>query len=897
MATLELDKIFNPKSIAVIGASDEEGSVGYKLFNNILAWKEGKVFPVNIRKKEILGQKAYQSVSEIPETIDLAVIATPAKTVPGVLEECGKAGVKGVIIISAGFKETGAEGQALEKRLVEIKNAFNMRIIGPNCLGIIRPGNNLNATFANKMPAAGKIAFISQSGALGSAILDWAAHENIGFSNFVSVGSMIDVAFSDLIDYFGTDTRTRSILMYIEGITSAKKFMSAARHFARTKPIIVIKAGRFSESAKAAASHTGALAGESAVYNAAFKRAGVLVVDEIKDLFNCTEVLGMQPNPRGPNLAIITNAGGPGVMSTDALIARNGKLAKLSQKTLDRLNEALPPFWSKSNPIDILGDANADRYKAVVEACLNDEGIDGMLVIYTPQGGANPNDIAKGIAELWRDSSREKTLLTSFMGYSEVEEANHILSKYSIPTYQTPDEAVATYMYMYQYKRNLELLYETPEELSVDDAPPKRPLTVLMQNAAREGRQILTEVEAKKILAYYGIPVVKTFVAKSADEAATLASQVGYPVVLKILSPQIVHKTNAGGVVLDLETEPEVKKAFEDIVKRAKEFDDKADVQGVTVEPMIKKGYEVILGAKTDPVFGPVIMFGSGGVTVELFRDVTLGLPPLNQTLARRMMEETKVYQLLRGFRNAPPANIKLLEETMVQFSQLLIDFPEIKEVDINPFFVGEKDAYALDARMVIDDKVVLKRPEPHSHLVIGPYPRKYETFWRMRDGRTVLLRPIRPEDEPMWLEMFQNFSERSIRYRFFQILKDTPHEVRVRYCNVDYEREIGIVVELTEDGRKKIAGVVRLIIEPDNKTGEVAIIVADPWQNLGLGTKMMDHMIEICKDKKLEVVYGELLRENYRAIDLMKKMGFVVEKIDQDTVKATLNLRDEICP
>ncbi|MCJ7770765.1 CoA-binding protein, partial [Candidatus Bathyarchaeota archaeon] len=527
MATLELDKIFNPKSIAVIGASDEEGSVGRKLITNILAWKEGKVYPVNIRKKEILGQKAYQSISEITETVDLAVIATPAKTVPGVLEECGKAGVKGAIIISAGFKETGAEGLALEKRLIEIKNAYNMRIIGPNCLGIIRPGSNLNASFANKMPGAGNIAFISQSGALGSAILDWAAHENIGFSNFVSVGSMIDVAFSDLIDYFGTDTRTRSILMYIEGITSAKKFMSAARHFARTKPIIVIKAGRFSESAKAAASHTGALAGESAVYNAAFKRAGVLVVDEIEDLFNCTEVLSMQPNPKGPNLAIITNAGGPGVMSTDALIARNGKLAKLSQKTLDRLNEVLPPFWSKSNPIDILGDANADRYKAVVEACLSDEGIDGLLVIYTPQGGANPNDIAIGVAELWRNSSRDKTLLTSFMGYSEVEEANQSFRKYSIPTYETPDQAVATYMYMYQYERNLELLYETPEELSVDDTPPKRPLTVLIQNAAKEGRQILTEVEAKKILAYYGIPVVKTFVAKSADEAATLASQVG----------------------------------------------------------------------------------------------------------------------------------------------------------------------------------------------------------------------------------------------------------------------------------------------------------------------------------------------------------------------------------
>ncbi|MCJ7633185.1 acetate--CoA ligase family protein, partial [Candidatus Bathyarchaeota archaeon] len=676
MATLDLDRIFNPKSIVVIGASDVEGTVGYKLIKNIMdSWREGKIYQVNIRKKEMFGQKVYQSVAEIPEVVDLAVIATPAKTVPDILEQCGKAGILGVIIISAGFKETGPEGRALENRLLEIKDAYNIRIIGPNCLGIIRPSINLNSTFANRMPAPGNIAFISQSGALGAAILDWAGHMNIGFSNFVSVGSMIDVDFGDLINYFGTDSRTRSILMYIEGITNARKFMSAARHFARTKPIIVIKAGRFRESAKAAASHTGALAGESTVYDAAFKRAGIVVVDEIADLFNCSQVLGMQPNPKGPNLAIITNAGGPGVMYSDALISKGGKLSTFSQKTLDELDKVLPFFWSRSNPIDILGDADADRYKAVVDACLSDEDIDGLLVIYTPQGGAEPSEIAMNIANLWRDKGHSKTLLTSFMGYGEVEEANRILSKSSIPTYSTPDQAVATYMHMYQYKRNLDLLYETPEELPVDSSPPKRPLMVIMQNAVSEGREILTEVEAKKFLEYYGIPVVKTLVAKTVDEAAALAAQLGYPVVLKILSPQIVHKTNAGGVVLDITSEAELRKAFDSIMQRAKEYDSKAEIQGVTVQSMIKrKGYEVILGAKTDALFGPVILFGMGGVSVELFRDVAIGLPPLNQTLARRIMEETKVYQLLKGYRNAPPANIKLLEEILVQFSQLLVD-------------------------------------------------------------------------------------------------------------------------------------------------------------------------------------------------------------------------------
>lgn len=895
MVTQDLDRLFNPQSIAVVGASDKTGSVGYALMRNLTELGyEGTIYPVNIRKPEIFGLKAYQTVSQLPKTVDLAVIATPAKTVPEILEQCGKAGIIGIIIISAGFKESGSEGKALEDRVLEIKKKYNLRIIGPNCLGVIRPSINLNATFAMKKAKAGNIAFISQSGALGTAILDLAVHENIGFSNFVSLGSTIDVDFGDLIDYFGDDPETKSILMYVEGIRDAREFMSAARHFARAKPIVVAKAGKYDESAKAAASHTGLLTGEDMVYDAAFKRAGIVRVEEIADLFNIAEVLGMQPLPKGPNLAVITNAGGPGIMTTDALIARGGKLAELSKKTMERLNSVLPAYWSRRNPIDILGDAKAERYKVVVEECFKDENVDGLLIIYTPQGLIDPTEIARSIVELHsREWTPRKTLLTTFMGYEEVEEANQIFSKNNIPTFTTPEQAVRTYMYMYQYKHNVELLYETPEEVLAESVPSKRPLLVIMENAAREDRDILTEIEAKQFLEYYNIPIVKTLRAGTADEAATLASQIGYPVVLKILSPQIVHKTDAGGVVLDINSEAELREAFDRILQKAREYDPEAEIQGVTISPMIKKqGYEVILGAKADPIFGPVILFGIGGIGVELFGDVAIGLPPLNRTLARRIMEETKIYQILKGYRNMPPANLRLLEETMVKFSQMLVDFPQLKEVDINPLFINDKEAFALDARVIIDLKGVLGEVEPYKQLVISPYPKKYEAVWNIRDGRPVLLRPIKPEDELLWLDMFHGLSDQSLRHRFFEIIKGTPLEIRVRYCNIDYDREIGIVAELYEDGHRNIIGYTRIILNPDRKSAEIAFVVADQWQSQGLGSKMVDYAIEICEDKKLETIHGIMLPDNDRAIRLLKKMGFTIERLDDGRVKGSLNLK-----
>jgi len=896
MRSAELEKIFRPGSVAVIGASDEEGTVGYRIMKNLVSFGfKGQIYPVNLKKPEILGHKAFKKVADIPGPVDLAVVATPAKTVPDVIEQCGIAGIRGIIIISAGFKEIGAEGKALEEKLLEIRKKYKLNIIGPNCLGIIRPSANLNATFATKMPKPGKIAFISQSGALGTAILDWAIHENIGFSNFVSVGSMMDVDFGDLIDYFGTDSETRSILLYIEGVSDARRFMSAARHFARTKPIIVVKAGKFAESAKAAASHTGSMTGEDMIYDAAFKRAGMVRVEEITDLFNCSEILGTQPLPRGPNLAIITNAGGPGIMATDALISRGGKLAKLEQKTMDALDASLPHYWSRGNPIDILGDAKEDRYESALKACLEDSTVDGLLIIYTVQGVTDPTEAAKRIVKLVKGREyNAKTILTSFIGMAGVEEANKIFSENNIPTYPTPEQAVKAFMYMNQYKRNLELLYETPDELPTESVPPKRPLMVIMRNAAKEGREILTEAEAKKMLENYDIPVVKTIVATSPESAAVAASRIGYPVVMKVLSPQIVHKTEAGGVMLNLNSDEDVKKAYETIVNKARDYAPKADVQGVTVQPMITGGYEVILGAKSDPLFGPVIIFGTGGIGVEVYKDVAMGIPPLNQTLARRIMEETKVFRLLKGYRNRPPANIKLLEEIMVKFSQMLVDFPQIKEVDINPICINEKTAVGLDARIVIDKEKVFREMAPHEHLVITPYPKKYETLWRLKDGRPVILRPIKPEDEPMWLEMFKNFSEESIRYRFFQVIKDTSHEMRIRYCNIDYDREMAIVPEINDNGVRKIMGVVRLITEADGKSGEVAIIVADPWQGYGLGSKLFDYMLEICRERGMETIYGKILSDNKPAISLMRKMGFAIAPPEDGMVIATLDMKDE---
>ncbi|MGQ9530213.1 MAG: bifunctional acetate--CoA ligase family protein/GNAT family N-acetyltransferase [Candidatus Bathycorpusculaceae bacterium] len=887
VGTENLDKIFNPRRIAVIGATDREGSVGARLFKNLIGVGfRGAVYPVNPFRPTVQGITAYPSILKIPWHVDLAIIATPAHTVPQIVEECGKAGVSGIIIISAGFREAGKEGESLEKQILELKDKYNLRIIGPNCFGIMRPKIGLNATFANKPAMPGKIAFISQSAALCASVIDWASEAHIGFSAVVSTGSMLDVDFGDLIDYFGTDPQTRSIVLYIESIKNARKFMSAARGFARAKPIVVVKAGRFPRSVEAAISHTGALCGEDAVYDAAFRRAGVVRVEAINDLFNCAEALAMQPNPKGPNLTIITNAGGPGIMAADFLIAKGGKLTSLSAETVDALKKALPPYCSIINPIDILEEATPDRFRKVIEICLQDPNSDAFLIIYTPQGATDPLTIAKIIVELSKQTM--KPILTSLMGEVECRRARQILRKNRIPVFATPEQAVLTFMHMYSYTQNLELLYQTPEELTVELSIPTF-LKEVLRKAFNEGRTVLNQYEALQFLEAYQIPTIKTLVAKTSDEAEAIASEIGCPIVMKALSPQITHKSKVEGVILNVWSPEQAKAFFETLAERVKKYNPEAEFQGAIIQPMVqRKLCELLIGSKRDTDFGSIIMFGMGGVATELFQDVNIALPPLNQVLARRLMEKTKIYKL------AEPGegrfNVKLLEEILVKFSQLVIDFPEIKEIEINPLIVDENTASVVDARIVIDPEKILHEARSHEHLVIAPYPKKYVTQWTLKDGTPVLLRPIKPEDEVLLRELYSSLSEETMRFRFFQVFREVSHETLTRYCNLDYDREIAIVAETQKD-RRRIIGVALLSLEPGRKNGEFAVVVGDQWQGLGLGSKLVDYIIEIGKEMRLKTIYGFVISENAKMIHLCTKKGFRIEPVDSETSKAVMEL------
>jgi len=872
----------------VIGASNQEGSVGYRLLHNLIGFR-GFVYPVNPFVLSVQGITAYPSVKKIPWQLDLAIIATPAHIVPQIVEECGESGITGLIIISSGFSEIGFEGKLREEEILRLKKNYNMRIIGPNCLGVIRPSIRLNATFANRMAGPGKISFVSQSGALCASVLDWAAHANFGFSNVVSVGSMIDVDFADLIDYFGVDPETRSIVLFIEAIRDARAFMSAARRFAGAKPIVVVKAGKSPEGMRAAASHTGAVAGEDVIYDGAFRRVGIIRVEDIHDLFCCSEILATQPHPKGPSLAIITNAGGPGVTATDFLISKGGRLAALDQETVCALDEVLPSYWSRSNPIDICEDATTERFRKVLEICFKDLKADGFLIIYTSIGAASPAEAAKTVAET--SKGIDKPILTSWLGEEDVEEARDILHENGIPTYTTPEQAISTFVYMYQYVKNLELLYETPEELAIGLSADKNRLQAILERSTKEGRRFLTEPESKEFLEAYGIPTARAYIAKTPEEAASLGSKIGYPVAMKILSPQIAHKSDLGGVVLRIASQAEIEKCFRDLINHVKSHDPTIKIEGVTVQPMIKKdGYELMIGAKKDPLFGAVVIFGTGGINLELFNDIAVEFPPLNQTLARRMMEQTKAYKMLGGYTGRRPANMRLLDEILVRFSQLIIDFPQFREVDINPIVIDENDAVALDARIMIEDRV-LPEVQPYGHLVIKPYPTKYTTTYAMRDGGEVLLRPIRPEDEPLVAGLFRTFSEETMRFRFFQVIKEISHDTLSRYCNIDYDREISIVAEKIDEGSRKIIGMVRLIVEPDGERGEIAVVVGDPWQNFGLGSKLLDYIIEISKDTGLKTLFGELSAENTKIIHLCRKRGFEIKRMDEENCLAVLDL------
>lgn len=886
-----MEKIFDPKTIAVIGASNREGTVGYALIKNLIgSGFKGTVYPINFKNKSIYGVRSYPSLKDTRDNIDLAVIATPAQTVPDIIKECGEYGVGGIVVISAGFMEAGEKGQEMGNYIREMAEKYNMRIIGPNCLGFIKPSIKLNVSFANKMAKPGKIAFISQSGALCTAILDWSVEQNVGFSHFVSIGSMVDVGFHDLIDYFGQDPNTNSIVIYMESLTHARKFLSAARAFARTKPIIVLKAGKSDAGAKVALSHTGTLAGNDSAFDAAFKRAGIISVDTIEELFNAAQALAMQPRPQGNRLSIVTNAGGPGVLATDHLIKLGGRLAELSDQTLGKLNEALPPMWSHGNPVDVLGDAGDDRYGVAAKVCLEDPDVDGLLVVLTPQAMTDAAAIAKEIVSIAKKT--KKPVLASWMGEADVREGRDILEEGNIPVFRIPENAVKTFMNMYKYTRSIESLYETPATIPQQFKPDIEKNKKLLDGIIQEKRYVLTEDEAKTLLKNYEIPVTRNIVAKSADDAAAKAADIGFPVVMKIASPDITHKTDTGGVVLNITSKKEASATYKKIVDAAKKAKPNADITGVLIEEMVSKKYEIIIGSKKDPIFGPIIVFGMGGVAVEVFKDLNVGLPPLNMALAMRLIEETKIYRLLKGYRGMEGTDIKAIQFLLYKFAYLVMDFPEIKEIDINPFVVDEEGGVVIDAKVILDEKIAGKAIKPYSHLVISPYPKEYTYDFKLNNGKNVIIRPIRPEDEPLEEEMFSKFSRQTQYYRFFGYIGDVTHETLIRYTQIDYDRELALIAEVTEEGKKMMAGVVRLVADTNNESAEFAIVVADEWQGLGLGNEFTDLLLSIAKEKGIKRVYATVLQANTTMLHMFRKRKFNIKSLDYETSFAEMALK-----
>jgi acetyltransferase len=894
MPVRKLDKIFNPQRIAVIGVTPNPQSVGGKVLTNLVgSGFRGVVYPVNAQSEAVLGIQCYRNIKLLPHVPDLAIVCAPAPEVPGIVRDCGESGIDGLIVISAGFREIGDEGSALEEQLrEEFKKYHGMRLIGPNCLGIIVPGLRLNASFANGMPQDGHIAFISQSGALCSSVLDWALEEKIGFSNFVSIGNTLDVDFADLIDFFGEDEKTRSIILYVESINEARKFMTAARAFARTKPIIAYKAGRFPESAEVAASHTGALAAEDEVYDAAFQRAGIGRVLDIGEIFDYVDLIGRKKIPKGSRLAIITNAGGPGVIATDALIAANGVLAKISQTTVSELNECLPPYWSHRNPVDVLGDARSKRIAKAVEIVIKDNGVDAILVIITPQAMTNPTSIAKAIGKL--STTTSKPILAAWLGGKSMREGIQILNDAGVASYMTPEQAVHAFMTLVDYSRNLETIYETPRDVPLQFTLDRDKLRAEFETSIARKGPVLTEDVSKSILEAYGIPVAQAVPAPSAEQAVEIAERIGYPVVLKILSPEIIHKSDVDGVALNLQNQDMVFGAFHRIVKNAKHAVPGANVQGTTVQKMIieKDAHELIIGFKKNKIFGTIIMIGLGGTTVELFRDRALGFPPLNERLARRMLESLKVYPLLKGYRGRPGINIDRLIELMIRLSYLAADYPEIKELDINPLLVGATGIVALDARALIDEELRGIEVKPYAHLALRPYPEEFVKNVTLKDGTPLVLRPIKPEDEPMWFELLRSCSRESLYQRFRYVFHWETHEVASHYCFIDYDREMAIVAEYSEDGNKKLLGVGRMVADPDHVTAEYAILVADAWQNRRVGALLTDYCFDVARKWGVKRIVAQTTSDNPRMVSIFEKRGF---EIIPDESGSVINVAKDI--
>ncbi len=879
-----LKAFFCPQAIAVIGASERVDSIGNRILRNLIGDYQGKIFAVNPFRQTVQGLTAYPSIDRVPSKVDLAIIATPAHTVPQILEECGMTGVLNAVIVSAGFNECDKIGQDLSKRILDCKKTYSMRIIGPNSFGIIRPNSNLYATFAEKKAMPGKIAFISQSGAFCGSALDWSLETQVGLSAIVSMGQTIDVNIGDLIEYFGNDPQTRIIMLYVESIKNARNFMSAARGFAKTKPIIIVKPNRTNENQNLSNSDTSQL--KEAIFDAAFRRSGVVRVETINGLFDCAKTLSMQPSPTVPDLTIITNAGGPALMALDQINRRSGKLAEITESNVQALKTILPYYCAITNPIDLLEEATPERYRKVIQTCINDEANSSLLVIYASTGLTDPHTLANLIV----DSAKQtrKNIFVCLMGEDpQCQEARRTLHRNGVPAFRSPQEAVRTFMNIYTRTQNLDLLYQTPEDIPLDQAKPTQ-LRAILRRAFCEGRKSLNLSESFQFLEAYKIPTVKTLIAKTAEETTTFASQLGYPVVIKTLNPQNSNKGENQNVAFDAFSSDQLCFQFNQMVKDTDILTKTTEFIGVAIQPKIHNSpCQLFLGSRKDPQFGPIICLGTGGILIEKDRELSVGFPPLNQVLARQIMQNTKALQYCKD----ACANIETgsIEEIIIRFSQLISDFPEIKKIDINPVVIKDSKACAVDAQIVLDLTRFLRQGAEHpENLVIAPYPIKYVTKRTLKNGVKVTLRPIKPEDENRFNALFKSLSVQSVRFRFFETIKEMSHDTLSRYCNLDYDREIAIVAQLEDSS---LIGVVRLIFDADRNNGEFAVMVSDSWHGLGLGSKLVDYIIDIGKDLKLETIYSDVSPENSKMLNLCGNKGFTVKSSDEYSVNMILTL------
>lgn len=877
-----LKTLFAPKSVAVFGASDRPDSVGQIVFQNMLeSGFKGALYPINAKSAEVQGKRAYASIGEIDEPIDLVVIATPPHTVPDIIECCGEHGVKAAVIITAGFGEAGEQGVALEKKLLEAAQRHGIRLIGPNCLGIMRPSIGLNATFNKGGANTGHIAFVSQSGALCTAILDWAQRNDVGFSSVVSMGSSTDVDFGEILDYLVSDPQTHSILMYIEGIRHARSFMSALRAAARFKPVILVKVGRHAAGSKAAMSHTASLVGADDVFDAAVSRAGVIRVKTITQLFTAAKALSCGFRPVGNRLAIVTNGGGPGVMATDRAVDLGLSIAKLSDKTITYLNDHLPPNWPHANPVDIIGDAQADRYHHAVKACLEDENVDGVLAILTPQAMTKPLESAQALIELSKTHS--KPLLTCWMGETQVAEARNAFNAAHKPHFRTPEPAVEVFAHLSAYYRNQKLLMQMPGPFSHHIEPDVESARLIIEGAMQERRTVLTEMESKALLSAFHIPVAKTMVAHSPNEALLIAQQLGYPVAMKINSHDITHKSDAGGVMLNLDNAQEVRTAYQQILDTVQRVRPDAQLDGISIESMVVKpnGRELMIGVTTDPVFGPVITFGAGGTAVEVMGDRAVAIPPLNSFLAKELIQDTRIAKMLCAFRNLPPANLCALEDILLRVSEMVCELPLLKEMDINPLILDENGALAADARVVVQYRP--PTADRYSHMAIYPYPTHLVSYWQLADGTNITIRPIRPEDAELVKTFVSELSEESKYFRFMNSVQQLTEAMLVRFTQIDYSREMALMAVTTVQDQEIELGVARFAINPDGETCEFALVVGDQVAGKGLGQKLMICLMDAARSKGLKVIEGEVLSNNHNMLKLMNRLGFEHHLSEED--------------